>query len=37
MTVKNNLQTFGFFQLESLGRAENSIERQLELRPRATK
>jgi hypothetical protein len=25
LTVKNNLQIFGFFQLKSLGRAENSI------------
>jgi hypothetical protein len=25
LTVKNNLQIFGFFQLKSLGRAKNSI------------
>jgi hypothetical protein len=25
LTVKDNLQIFGFFQLKSLGRAKNSI------------
>jgi hypothetical protein len=32
LTVKNNLQIFGFFQLQSLGRAKNSIQSVFEMR-----
>jgi hypothetical protein len=32
LTIINNLQIFGFFQLKSLGRAKNSIQSVFEMR-----